>query len=165
MVAEKKPKIDKRRLLREVLVIGGIVLVVFLVRFIPWLVEQPIPGYEPYAKYQTLVNEVEQYDYSKGSNSELEDKLDKSTESIGSDPVHFYYNLKAKAIYYSKSGFCDYSIEILGEAMRFVPMIEEKMAMYRLYIDNYQALGDEEKVLEYEGYYDEMVIINGPQDD
>lgn len=156
MIAEKKTKINKRRLIRELLIIGGVALVVFLVRFLPWLAEQPIPGYDPYAKYQTLFKAVSEHDYSGKRDSALELRLDNATTSVGDEPVKYYFNLKAKVYYYSKVGLYMYSNQIADKTMSFVPTSEEMMFMYGMYIENYRGLRNEKKVLEYEELYNEV---------
>jgi hypothetical protein len=135
-------KVDKKRLVRELVVICSVALVVFLAGFLPWLAQQPIPGYDPYDKYQKLVEAVEQYDYAQGSSKELEARIGTATASIGSDPVQYFFNMKAKAIYNHGLGFYDLSLEALDEASRFVPNVEERAAIDSLYEDNHKALGD-----------------------
>ncbi|MFV0484725.1 MAG: hypothetical protein ACK5MU_00630 [Candidatus Saccharimonadales bacterium] len=157
MAAEKEKKINKGKLIRELLILGGIAIVIFLIGFLPWLAEQPIPGYDQYAKYQTLFETVQAYDYSNGRNTELESKLDAATSTMGDGPIDYYFDLKAKLYYYNQVGLYTYSNQVADEAMRYVPTEDEKMFVYSVYIENYRALGDEEKVLEYESYYDRIV--------
>lgn len=161
MVADKKVKINKRRLARELVVIGAVGLVVFLVRFVPWLMQQPIPGYDPYAKYYGLFKEVESYDYTRGGSESLEKRLDQETSYIGSEPVGYYFKLKAKIYYYNRIGFYAYANQIADRAMGFVPTGEERLFVYSMYISNYGALGNDEKVAEYKAYYDDIAEIVG----
>jgi len=128
----------------------GVVLVVFAVRFLPWLADQPVPWYEPYGEYQTLLKDVEKYDYSKGKNTKLETRLANGTAQIGSSPFQYYYNQKAKAVYYFN--IYDYwtSLSALDEAVKFAPHADETNSIYDLYIKNYRAMGLEERAKEYE---------------
>lgn len=138
--------------------IFSVALVIFLARFLPWLVRQPIPGYNSKDKYTTLVKEVEGYDYGKGRDSKLESRLDNATASINSDPVQYYYNLKAKAIYYYKVKIYQASLTILGVAVNFATHPKETGAVYRLYIDNYTALGQPEQAKIYEDLYNALPL-------
>lgn len=156
MAEDKKVKINKRRLIRELLILGGIGLVIFLVRFLPWLAEQPIPGYDPYAKYQTLVKAVEEYDYSKGRDSKLESRLTAATKSVDEGPIDFYFDLKAKLYYYKKVGMFSTSNKAAEDALRYAPTAEETLYIYSVLIDNYRSLGNEEKAAEYDTEYKKL---------
>ncbi len=154
MAEKTKLKINKLRLIKELLVIFAIVFAVFLIRFLPWLVEQPIVRSDPYEKYQVLLTEVEGYDYSKGANSDLEKRLDSHTQTAGSDPVKYYYNLKAKALYYQNLNKFSFSNSVLDIAIRFAPTPPESADIYSMYIKNYQALSQNDKVKEYQELLD-----------
>ena len=145
----KAQSINKRRLINELLVIGGIMLVIFAARFLPWLMTQHIPGFDPYAKYQDLVKAVENYDYSKGPSTELETRLAAATASIRSDPVKYFFNQKAKAIYYLEIGNYQTSIAALDIAINFVPIPPELAALYDLYVKNYTALDQPDEANHY----------------
>jgi hypothetical protein len=142
--------INRPKLIRELAVVFGVILVIFLVRFLPWLAEQPVPWYDPSGKYLTLLRDVESYDYSKGKNTKLEKRLINGTASAGSSPVQYYYNLKAKATYYYNVADYLSSLEALNEAVRFAPSSDETNSVYGLYIKNYRALGQGDKAKEYE---------------
>lgn len=159
MAVNKKTTIDKGRLIRELLVLGGIAIVVFLIGFLPWLAEQPVPGYDQYAKYQTLFDAAQEYDYTEGRNAELEERLEDATAVMGAGPIEYYFELKAKLYYYNKVGMYEYSSQVADEAMRYVPTTEEREFVYRIYVENYRAIGDEEKALEYEGYLSDILEV------
>lgn len=152
------PEINKKKLFKELAVIFGVLLVIFLIRFLPWLAQQPIPGYNPNAKYQDLVNEVEKYDYSKGSDPELEDRLDSSTKFIGSAPTQYYFNQKAKAIYYYNLGKYSKSLSALGEAINFAPSPEEIYFVHNLYVEIYTKQYNDEKVEEHKKIRDGIIL-------
>ena len=148
-------KINKKRLRRELSILGLIALGVFLLRFLPWLMEQPIPRGDPYAGYYSLLHEAERYDYSAGQSSTLERKLDRATTSAGSDPTKYYFNLKAKGLYYLNLGTYDVAIATLGRALSFAPLREEKFDIYDMLVQAYSALGQEDKAKEYQELLDE----------
>jgi len=147
--ARKKP-LNKQKLTMELTVIFGVILVVFLVRFLPWLAEQPVPWYNPYEKYQTLLRDVEKYDYSKGKDAKLEKRLENGTAEIGSSQERYYYNLKAKAIYYYNISDHWTSLDALDEAINWALSPDETASVYELYAKNYRAMNAEEKAKEYE---------------
>lgn len=156
MVAERTAKINKRKLLRELLVLGGVALVIFLIGFLPWLAKQPIPGYDPHAKYQKMVKVVQEYDYSKGRSSDLESRLDAVTSGVGNDPVGYYYNLKAKYYYYHEVGEYANSNVVAEEAKKYVSTDAERLFLYETLVENYRMLGDDEKAEEYQQKHDKI---------
>jgi len=158
MSGGKLEAINKKKLAVELLVALGIVLVVFLVRFLPWLMEQPVPWYDPMRKYQNLVNVVNEYDYSKGRDAKLESRLDNATISIGSDPLRYYFNQKAKAIYYFNVGEYQASIDALDMAIGSAPSMGEMGVVYALYMKNYAELGQAEEVELYRDLYDGLPL-------
>ena len=150
--------INKKKLFTELAVLLSIVLVIFLIRFIPWLVEQPVPWYDPVAKYQKLVNDVNDYDYSKGRDSKLETRLDQATRSINSNPMQYYYNQKAKAIYYYNVTLYEASLSALDMANDFIPSLRETVFVYDLYIKIYTALDQLEEIEKYKDLYDQLPL-------
>lgn len=150
MTAKALRVVNKNKLITELVVIFGIILAIFLVRFLPWLAEQPVPWYDPYEKYQTLLRDVEKYDFSKGRDTKLEKRLENGTASIGSSQERYYYNLKAKAIYYYNISNHWTSLDTLDLALNWVLSPDEKASIYELYIKNYKAMNAEERVKEYE---------------
>ena len=63
MSTDKCAPINKKKSLLELMIIIGVGLLIFLVRFLPWSIEQPIPYYDPMAKNQRLVRMADEYDY------------------------------------------------------------------------------------------------------
>ena len=151
---KSRERINKPKLIKELVVLFLIAFVIFLVRFLPWLMTQPISDYDPYRKYQSLLQTVESYDFAKGANSDLENKLKLATKTIGDSPVQYYYNQKAKALYYQKIGNISTSIACLDEAIRFAPSHNEQKAVYSMYLENYKTTNDSENIKKYQELYD-----------
>ena len=113
--------INKSRLKKEIVIISIIIIACLA----PWVCSLPLPApSDPYADYKHLYHIVEHYDYSKGPDENLENRIYRSIDS-NSSATQFYFNLKAKLEYYSRLGDYGAIEDDFKDAYNFAPSDEE----------------------------------------
>lgn len=103
--------INYKKLFFELMVVLTIIFIAVLAIFYPIFKEKGVfEEGDKYASNREIVEEVDNYDYSKGRNLALEEKLDKGYEKTTSDNKAYFYAL-ASAIYYCNIGYYNTAIE------------------------------------------------------
>lgn len=102
--------INYKKLFFELMAVLAVVFVVALIVLYPFLKDKGAFDRDKYAEYRPIIEEVDNYDYSKGRNLELEEKLDKGYEQTTSDNKAYFYAL-ASGIYYCNIGYYNTAIE------------------------------------------------------
>ncbi len=121
---ELPPGIDRRRLRKELIIVGSLLLIVVSVSFFPWLFSQPFPNRDLYSGYKHLYNQVVNYDYSKGPSDDLEARINRALES-NSTSTQIYFNLKARIEYNYRLGNYDLVESDLDQARAYAPTYSE----------------------------------------
>lgn len=112
--------INKPRLIKEIIVVAAIILACLS----PWILSQPVHVSDPYKDYKHLYHIVEKYNYDKGPDEGLEDRIDRALNSNSSSSQR-YFNLKAKLEYYYRLNEYDMIKSDLKEAYDVAPTNEE----------------------------------------
>lgn len=141
-MSESVPKLNKKKILRQSIILIAIVLVILGIRFIPWLFSQPLTT-DKYAQYRTLYNTIVDYNYDNGRDANLETRLDDATSSdmAENNPTRYFFNLQAKALYYQHFGYTRKAIHLLEEAVYYAPdedeldVVEYAIDLYTTYLD------------------------------
>ena len=102
--------INYKKIFFELMAVLTVLFIVVLVILYPIFVEKGVISTDKYASYREIIEEVDQYDYSKGRNLELEEKLDKGYEKTVSYTKAYFYAL-ASGIYYCNIGYYNTAIE------------------------------------------------------
>jgi tetratricopeptide (TPR) repeat protein len=153
---KSQTNINTKKLAIELLITLSIIFIISLHSFLPWFFAQPIPwaNSDPYDPYKALLHDVEQFDYYSGDHAAMRSRLDTAVSSINSDPVKYYFNLKAKALYYYHTGDHDTSISTLKEAINYAPTHQERADTYDLFVKNYSAINSLAETNYYEALRD-----------
>lgn len=118
------PGINRRRLRKELIIVGSLLLIVMSISFFPWFLSQPFPNGDLYSGYKHLYNQVINYDYSKGPNDDLEARINHALES-NSTSTQIYFNLKARIEYNYRLGNYAAIEPDLNQARAYVPTYSE----------------------------------------
>ena len=156
------PRVNKLKLGVEISVIIAICIAAYLAVFIPWASNQPAPYVDPYADYKLLYNDVHSYDYKKGRDRTLEERLDKGVNNEDISDIRRFFNYKARGDYYRHFEFYHSAAESYEAALEIAPDPDEENEIIGDLIECYTALGDEEKLKRFE--YDEDASSSNPED-
>ncbi len=137
------PKINRKKVIRQGIILVAIILVILGIRFVPWLFSQSITT-DKYAGYKDLYNTITNYNYDKGRDKSLETRLDDGTSSViaENNPTRYFFNLQAKALYYQHFGYTRKAIHLLEEAANYSPD-EEELDVVEYAIELYSSLIDD----------------------
>ena len=102
--------INYKKIFFELMAVLAVVFVITLIVLYPFLKEKGAFERDKYEDYRSIVEEVDNYDYSKGRSLELEETLDKGYEQTTSDDKAYFYAL-ASGIYYCNIGYYNTAIE------------------------------------------------------
>lgn len=105
-----KDGINYKKLFFELMAVLTVIFVVVLVILYPILKEKGVFSDDKYASYREIVYEVDEYDYSKGRNLDLEKRLDEGYEKTVSDTQAYFYAL-ASMTYYCNIGYYNTATE------------------------------------------------------
>jgi hypothetical protein len=149
-ITRKDLKVNKKRLTIELSIVGFILAIVFVPKL--WGVIFPPPS-DPYWRFQTLLNKVQNFDFENGDRTKLWEEIERKTASIDSRVVTYHFNMMAKALYLYNISDHYASISTLDIALDFAPA-SKRTNVYELYILNYQALGDLESAKRFQTLLD-----------
>jgi len=100
-----KPIINYRKMFFEVIISLTVIFIALLYVLYPILKEKgAFDKANQYEQFKGILDEVDNYDYSKGRNRELEQKLDKGFADAFSDLKAYFYEL-ARGTYYCHIGY------------------------------------------------------------
>lgn len=119
-------EVNYKKLFFEVIAALAIAFAATLAILQPILKEK-IDQIDKYKEYREIVDRVDNYDYSKGRDFELEKELDETISTTGNNKKLFFYSL-ASGIYYCK--------------FKLYGMAKESFE----YIEFYETVEDEEEV-------------------
>lgn len=96
-----KFRVNKKRFVIELCAILLVASIFPMTKFVTWFLRQPLYQ-DPFSKQKDLYQKVLEFDYENGNHANLVKNLEKATESAGSEPVRYFFNLYAKATYYCR---------------------------------------------------------------
>lgn len=98
-----KDGINYKKLFFELMFVLTVVFVAMLAILYPFFLEKGVLEKDKYASHRAILEEVDNYDYSKGRDLDLEKRLDEGYEKASSDQRAYFYAL-ASATYYCNAG-------------------------------------------------------------
>lgn len=122
-----KDGINYKKLFFELMAVLTVLFVITLMILRPFLIEKGVINTDKYASHREIIKEVDSYDYSKGRNLALEEKLDKGYENANSDIRAQFYAL-ASGIYYCNIGYYNSATEAFNWLI-MNPFEDEKEAL------------------------------------
>jgi len=118
--SNQKATINYKKLFFEVMSVLLVAFVITLAVLIPKIKEHGPIETNLYGDYESLINEVDSYDYSKGRNRELEDRIEQVWNKGDINKKFFFYGL-ARAIYFCNIGYYNTANETFSEIKTIVP--------------------------------------------
>jgi hypothetical protein len=119
----KKENINYKKLFFELMIILAILFVTTLIVLLPILEKHGALEKNIYGEYAGLIKEVDDYDYSKGRNRELESKIEEVWNK-GTINKRFYFYGLARAVYFCNIGYYNTANETFSEIKLVVPESE-----------------------------------------
>lgn len=102
--------INYKKLFFELMIVLTVIFIAVLAILYPVLKEKGAFDEDKYAEYREIVEQADNYDYSKGRDLEFEKYLDEGYEKTYSDNKAYFFAL-ASATYYCNIGYYNTAIE------------------------------------------------------
>ena len=116
------PDINWKKLKLELTVVIIVALAVTAIQIGPWLMAQPVPQFtDSYASYKRLYNDVISYNYSRGADDKLEERIYKAVNTVTNNNTYHYFQVKAAIEYYSRLGAYRVLPELVENARSYAP--------------------------------------------
>lgn len=148
-------KVNKKRLVIELVIIIAIISVVMLGAFLPWFFSQA-PSQDPYAEYNSLYQLVAQRGNTKEPDHSLEEKLAAAISSEHNIGARAYFNYKARANYYLSRGFIHAALADLEQAISFTPDRAEYLSTAKQMVELAHQIKDYDKESKYQRLLDRI---------
>lgn len=147
-------KINYKRLAVEIAILVIIITGIMLAYYLPWESANIAP--DKYREYKTLYHEVENYNFNKGPNQSLSDKLQKALNDQNSSSTQVYFDLRARANYYIGLGYHNTAIVDLERALDLTPGPEEYVDTLKQLVQQAHLVKDLDREVKYQQYLDRI---------
>lgn len=137
--------INYKKVFFELMAVLTVLFIVVLVVLNSVFAERGVFNTDKYAEYKAIVEEVDNYDFSKGRDLKLEERLDKGYENTAVEEQAYFYAL-ASLTYYCNIGYYNTAIEAYNWlSVSQLPDEKESLELEKRWVLCERKMASEEK--------------------